>query len=232
MTNFSNKSTYRSTKSEIYEKNVRMLATDSFLNPNDWEILGCADIKYKSTRKGRVTGRQTNIVQMARSAGMKATNNEYRVLMAIKHKKRKYRGEETINFIMLKRPDVYSKHLPYVDNPLRNRIIDTNFMNDTQGGILDSHTVKIRRNQKVSMGDIDCNYYSSSDWRVENGETDSSSLDVGMTSFTIENTDILPYSMQLWKTIYKIQILDTSDDPKGGWDGKKLTNVMTDLANR
>merc|ERR1719491_2799925 len=85
MMNLSNKSTYRSTKPEqAYEKNVQMLAMDSFLHPNDWEILGCADIKYKSTRKGRVTGRQTNIVQMARSAGMKATNDEYRVLMAMK----------------------------------------------------------------------------------------------------------------------------------------------------
>jgi len=231
-TNFTNRA-IRSTKPEVYEKNVQQLAMDSFLHPNDWEILGCADIKYKSTRKGRVTGRQTNVIQMARSAGMKATNDEYRVLMAMKNKKRKCYGGGTVSFVMLKRPEVYSKHLLYVDNPLRNRILETNFMNDIQGGILNSNNVKIGRNEKVSMDDYDCDYHSSSDeWREEKEETDSDSPAVGMTIFTIENTDTLPLPMQLWKTIYKIQILDTSDDPKGGWDGKKLTKVMLDLANK
>ena len=194
-------------------------------------------MRYKFTRWARVTGRPM-MTQMTRSAITKGINNEYRVLMAVRHNK-----SGTVNLIMLKRPESEGESVNRT-NPLENCALETSFQNNSRGGILKTTNLKvgikqprIKKNKheteiETKKTTEEHDFESISEWSGDEEEDDDDErmTMTGPNMFTLENTDV--QLLQPFKTVYKIQILDTSDDTiSGGWDGKIIQDILIDLKN-
>jgi len=220
-------------KAEWYKKNVDKFALQNCLS-NDFKILGCADVKFRRMRVGKFTGRETNVIQTTKAASKKARGANYGILMAIQSS----RSPTAIHFIMVKRPPYGGKI--DINNPLQDCKLETNFMNDTRASILDTDNMEVGIKRKHLKED---NHKSRASLLLSDSSSRPSLLDdwseatlpidemiVGNDIiFTIENTDSI--SADLWKTIFKIQILDTSvEQEQGGWDGQDLRKILIDLA--
>lgn len=202
--------------SEIYKSNIRKLER---IFENEYTILGLADVRYECTRQGRVTGRP-QIGQMVRTAGTKSINDEYRVLMAIRNEQFR-----TVNFIMMKRPA--SGKPVNKSNPLENCVLETSFQNNARGGILEARNLKIGMT-KASREEKNEDENQNQDETKEYGYDNDNYLNI----FTLENIDF-HLGAVMFKTIYKIQILDTSENTiGGGWDGQSIKNILTDLSKK
>ena len=219
-------------KAEWYKKNVEKFALQNCLS-NDFKILGCADVKFRRMRVGKITGRETNVIQTTKAASKKAMGANYGILMAIQSS----RSPSAINFIMVKRP---SDGKIDINNPLQNCKLETNFMNDTRASILDTDNMEVGIKRKhlkednnksrasLLLSDSSSRPSLLDDWSEASIPIDEMILGNDII-FTIENTDTL--SADLWKTIFKIQILDTSvEQEQGGWDGQDLRKILIDLA--
>jgi hypothetical protein len=222
-------------RNQMYKKSIKKFELE--FDNGDYGILGCAGVRYKFTRWARVTGRPM-MTQMARSAGTKGMNNEYRVLMAVRNNK-----SGTVNFIMMKRPESDGE-IVNMTNPLENCSIETSFQNNSRGDMLKATNLKVGIKQPRSKknknetetetektADEEVDFESISEWTTDDDEeADDEKAIHGLNMFTLENTDV--QLLQPFKTIYKIQILDTSDDTiSGGWDGKIIKDILIDLKN-
>ena len=222
-------------RNQLYTKNIKKFEREF---DDEYAILGCADVRYKFTRWARVTGRPM-MTQLTRSAITQGINNEYRVLMAVRHNK-----SGTVNLIMLKRPESESEIVNRT-NPLENCALETSFQNNSRGGLLKTTNLKvgikqprIQKNKNKNETEIETkktteehDFESISEWSGDAEEDDDDEMTMtGPNMFTLENTDV--QLLQPFKTVYKIQILDTSDDTiSGGWDGKIIQDILIDLKN-
>ena len=222
-------------RNQMYTKNIKKFELEF---EDEYDILGCADVRYKFTRWARVTGRPM-LTQLTRSAITNGINNEYRVLMAVRHTK-----SGTVNLIMMKRPESDGE-IVNMTNPLENCALETSFQNNSRGGILKTTHLKVgikqpRSKKNKNETEIETkktteehDFESISEWSGDAEEDDADEMTMpGPNMFTLENTDV--QLLQPFKTVYKIQILDTSDDTNtisGGWDGKIIQDILIDLKN-
>ena len=171
---------------------------------DDYDILGCADVRY-----------------------LKGMNDEYRVLMAVRNNK-----TGTVNFIMMKRPQSDGE-IVNMTNPLENCSLETSFHDNYRGEIMKTTNLKVgikqpRNKKNKNKTEIETkktteeyDYGSISEWSGDKEEEVVEMAVTGLNMFTLEI-----------KTVYKIQILDTSDDTiSGGWDGKIIKDILIDLKN-
>ena len=149
---------------------------------------------------------------------LKGMNNEYRVLMAVRNNK-----TGTVNFIMMKRPQSDGE-IVNMTNPLKNFSLETiTKTTNLKVGIKQPHNKKNRNETETETKKTteEYDYGSISEWSGDKEEEVVEMAVTGLNMFTLEI-----------KTVYKIQILDTSDDTiSGGWDGKIIKDILIDLKN-
>ena len=222
-------------RNQLYTKNIKKFEREF---EDEYAILGCADVRYKFTRWARVTGRPM-MTQLTRAAITKGINQEYRVLMAVRNHK-----SGTVNLIMMKRPPESDGAIVNMINPLESCSLETSFQNNSRGGLLKTTNLKvgikqprIKKNKheteiETKKTTEEHDFESISEWSGDEEEDDDDEMMTitGPNMFTLENTDV--QLLQPFKTVYKIQILDTSDDTiSGGWDGKIIQDILIDLKN-